>query len=313
VAELLEASSESVENPQIALDSSGNAIATWHQDDGLRTNIWANRYDAETGWGTAELIESNDAGFAYDPQIAFNTVGNAIVVWAHDDGSVYRIWARPYLTGTGWGTAEIIVTDDNSGHHASNPQIAFDGNGNAIAVWQQYDLTVMSIWANRYEPGSGWGTAELLEADDASGHDAYNPQIALDANGNAIAGCQQYDGTVTNIWANRYVPGSGWGTAELIETDNVTQHHAIYPQIAVDGNGNAIAVWEQSDGSTYSAWGNRYVAGTGWGTAELLESDNLAGHNARSTAIATDGDGNMIAVWKQSDGTRFNIWANRFE
>jgi hypothetical protein len=29
---------------QIAFDASGNALAVWHQFDGTRSNIWANRY-----------------------------------------------------------------------------------------------------------------------------------------------------------------------------------------------------------------------------------------------------------------------------
>ena len=47
-----------------------------------------------------------------------------------------------------------------------------------------------------------WGTAALIEA--ASGGDAYHPQIALAANGNALAVWEQSDGTHTNIWANRF-------------------------------------------------------------------------------------------------------------
>jgi hypothetical protein len=39
-----------------------------------------------------------------------------------------------------------------------------------------------------------------------------------------------------------------WGTAVMIEPDN--QGEAIAPKIAFDGKGNALAVWEQSDGNT---------------------------------------------------------------
>lgn len=58
-------------------------------------------------------------------------------------------------------------------------------------------------------------------------------------------------------------------------------------------------------------WANRYTAGTGWGTAALIETDNAG--NAYSPQIACDTAGNALAVWDQSDGTRLNIWANRFE
>ena len=48
----------------------------------------------------------------------------------------------------------------------------------------------------------GWGTAELIEIDDVG--NASSPQVAADSDGNSMAVCQQSDGTVTNIWANRY-------------------------------------------------------------------------------------------------------------
>lgn len=48
-----------------------------------------------------------------------------------------------------------------------------------------------------------------------------------------------------------------------------------------------------------------------WGTAQLIETDNAG--NATLPQIAVDGSGNAIAVWRQHDGTRDNIWANRFE
>jgi hypothetical protein len=58
-----------------------------------------------------------------------------------------------------------------------------------------------------------------------------------------------------------------WGTAQLIEMDN--NDTAWYPQVGLDGSGNAVAVWRQ-----FKIWSNRYVAGTGWGTAQLIETDS---------------------------------------
>ena len=67
----------------------------------------------------------------------------------------------------------------------------------------------------------------------------------------------QYNGTCFNIWSNRYTAATGtWGTAELIEADNAGD--ARYPQVAVDSSGNAVAVWQQSDGTRYNIWSNVY-------------------------------------------------------
>jgi len=48
-----------------------------------------------------------------------------------------------------------------------------------------------------------------------------------------------------------------------------------------------------------------------WGTAALIETDNVG--STYRPQIAFDSSGNAIAVWSQSDGTRYNIYANRFD
>ena len=294
------------QSPQIAFDSAGNAIAVWQQNDGARFNIWANRYVSGSGWGTAARIDISHTGSAQIPQIAIDSAGNAIAVWQQDESGIYYIWANRYVPGTGWGTAARIDTSHTGS--AYSPQIAFDSAGNAIAVWNQSDGSAYNIYANRYVSGTGaWETAAVI---DSSSETANYPQIAIDSAGNAIAVWQQYFGTTISIEARRYDSGTGlWGTALLIETDDAG--NASSPQIAVDSAGNAIAVWNQYDGTRYNIWANRYDSGTGlWGTALLIETDDAG--NANSPQIAVDSAGNAVAVWNQYDGTRHNIYANRF-
>ena len=124
-----------------------------------------------------------------------------------------------------------------------------------MAVWRQWDDqgVAISIWANRYDVGSGsWGTATLIETGSGA---ADNPDVAMDSSGNAIAVWKQSDGTFDSIYANRYVVGQGWGTATLIETQT---GNADFPKVAADGNGNAIAVWQQKK----SIWANRFASAT---------------------------------------------------
>ncbi len=286
--------------PQIAIGPDGSAIAVWHQQEGTRRNIWANRYVSGSGWQTAELIETNDET-TYAPQIAIGPDGNALAVWRQYDGSRYNIWANRYVSGSGWGTAELIETDDTGG--AGNPQVAIGPNGNALAVWGQYDGSRDNIWANRYVSGV-WQTAEQIELDAGSASD---PQVAIGQDNNAIVVWGQDDGTRFSIYANSYVSGS-WQGAELIETDNAGD--AISPQIAIGQDGNALAVWHQYDGTRENIWANSYVSGS-WRGAELIETDNT-GFYAIYPQVAIGPDNNAIAVWGQDDGTRENIWANRY-
>lgn len=290
--------------PQVAVSAEGSAVAVWSQWDGTRTNIWANRYTALSGWGVAQLLETENAGGAANPQVAVDPSGNAFAVWNQDNGANWNIWANRYAAGSGWDTAQLIETN-NSGS-ASDAQVAADAAGNAVAVWYQHDGTRYNVWANRYAAGSGWGTARLLETNDSG--DAIYPSVAVDAMGDAVAAWSQHDGTRNNVWANRYTPGSGWATAQLLETDNAGG--ASGAQVALDPNGNAIAVWYQSDGAVDNIWANRYAAGTGWGTAQLIETAD--GGDGQDAQVAMDGAGNAVAVWVQWDGARENAWSNLY-
>ncbi|WP_372980832.1 Ig-like domain-containing protein [Marinobacter sediminum] len=303
-AEIIEADSGGTASaPQVALNAGGQAFAVWTQFDGTRDNVWVNRFDG-SDWGMAEVIDVDDAGSSRSPQVALDATGRAIVVWAQFDGSWYRILARRF-DGSNWGAAELIEAD-NSGRlgDASAPQIVLDGNGRALAVWEQFDGSRNNIWSNRFD-GSTWGTAGRIQTDVAS--DASAPQIAINAHGQAFAVWTQFDGTRDNIWANRF-DGSAWGAAEQIETDNAGG--ASNPQIAHDTDGRAVAVWQQSDGARNNIWVNRFD-GNAWRRAEQIETDNAG--SAVSPQVALDAKGRALAVWHQSDGSRNHIWANRFD
>lgn len=265
---------------------------------------------APKAFGTPVIIETENLGDASSPQIAFDASGNALAVWRQSDGTRNNIWSNRYTAGTGWGTAELIET---AGGDAAYPEIAIDASGNALAVWSQNGGTYYNIISNRYTAGTGWGTAVSIEG---STGDAFLPQIAFDASGNALVVWQQFNGTVRDIWANRYIAGTGtgtgWRTAARIDNN---AGDATDPQIAFDMSGNALAVWEQDGDSTAvvrnDIWSNRFTAGTGWGTAARIETDN-AGY-AHNPKLAIDASGNALAVWYQYDGTtRLNIWSNRY-
>jgi len=294
-------------DPHIAIDASGNAMAVWSQSDGIRYNIWADLYTIGLGWGVAGLIEGDNTGDAVSPKIAFDTSGHAIAVWQQFDGTRYNITANRYSAGT-WGAAVTISNMSNPSDSAINPHVALDTGGNALAVWQQWDSTLPgrnNIMANRYDAVTGWGTAGLIEADAGN---AYDADIAIDKYGNALAVWYQFDGTRNNIMANRYTSGSGWGLAAVpIETG---AFDASSPKIAIDANGNALTVWSQSDGTRTNILANRYTFGSGWGIDTLIETDNAGG--ARYPQVAFDASGNAVAVWQQFDGARDNIWSNRY-
>jgi hypothetical protein len=251
-------------NPRIAIDPDGDAIAVWHQSDGVpgfeRADIWANHYTPNDGWGNARRIENNEGGETRLPQVAMDPEGNAVVVWHQSEDGRFDIWSNRYVPEVGWGNAERI--DDNDTGDADYPKVGVDANGHAIAVWKQFEAITVEIWANRYAPGVGWGGAERIENNDEG--DALRPRMAVSANGDAIAVWPQVDGSRYDVWSNAYTPGRGWGDAERIDPSNEGPGQPVKIEVAIDPNGNALAVWLRRDpaivaaGTQTQLWSARY-------------------------------------------------------
>jgi hypothetical protein len=240
--------------PQVAVDADGNALAVWVQQSTsgpAGSLIYSNRYTPGSGWAAEQQIGTIDSA---SPQIAIDASGNGLAVWAQQDGMSANIRFNRYTAGMGWGMEDQVVMDD-TGIGFSDPQIAMDADGNALAVWYQSDRSTSNVKASRYTPGMGWDADEFIES--GTGVAGF-PEIAIDANGNAIAVWHQEDGMIgsspPSIRANRYTAGAGWGVDEAIETGD---GFALYPRVAIDADGNAFAIWQQSDGMRDNIWTNR--------------------------------------------------------
>lgn len=266
--------------PDIAVDDSGNFIVVWSQHDGTRWNIWSNRYVRGAGWEGATRVETDDTHHAVSPSVAVDSAGNAIAVWVQSNGGS-DIWANRYTVGVGWGTAELIETDSGS---AGWPAVAADDSGNAIAVWSQYDGISTNIVSNRYAVGVGWGTAGVIETENAGSIGAHDVDIGVDSSGNAIAVWWQDDGIRSNIWANRYVP-----------PDTTPPHLSIYspsegyatdiPMVIVSGSTEPDAILSVNGmGVSVSSNGSFSCA------VVLVNGTNII------TAIARDASGNSVTV-----------------
>jgi FG-GAP-like repeat len=290
--------------PDVAMNDNGDAMAVWSQREGDSTSIWASKRAAGEGWrGPAHISPYNTANHV-EPDVAMDASGNAVAVWWSYLENYTVIFAGRYTNGVGWDYPKWL--DSSMGGGACKPQVVCDDAGNALAVWINYG----GLMSSRYAPGQGWGPLVPVTSYHVN---AQPPDLAMDSSGNVMAVWSDVTSSTYNIWSCRYVVGSGWQPAVMIETDDAG--HATSPRVAVDDAGDAIAVWQQMDGpfpSTPHVFANRYAAGTGWGTAQLLETEQT--DDAWNPTIGMDGYGNAVAAWYQYNQSayRASLWTAKF-
>ena len=295
----LEFSSFNAGSLDMAVESSGDAFATWAQHDGTSYNMMVNRYVLGQGWLYPESIDLSADGVGY-PQISADGSGNAMAIWTQPSD---ELRASRYVAGSGW---EIPVIISSASASVWFTDVAMDPYGNAIAVWVQDDgIDEDSLWANVYTTDEGWGTPLTIESES---YQTRYPKIAMDATGNATVVWYDLETSYNHIWGNTYSPDSGWAGAQLVE-ENATAS-SMYPQVAMDGEGNAMVVWHEYAGARTDAWSNMYIAGEGWGTEELIEEND--GGYAYEPVVGFDGAGNAVAAWAHTDGPYANATANMY-
>jgi hypothetical protein len=126
-----------------------------------------------------------------------------------------QVVAATWTPGTGWSSAAPL---ERIYGESSEPRIASNGKGIAMAVWQHTVGNIHSLRFSRFEATGGWSAPDVLPgalprpatAGSAPGQDGL--QLHVDADGNARA--QWPSGFHANeMQAARYVAGEGWTQA----------------------------------------------------------------------------------------------------
>jgi hypothetical protein len=286
--------------PVVAFDKSGHAFAVWQQDtDGTGTwNIQAARFDlASRAWSASVPLRAG-AHAQVAPVVATDTAGNAIAAWCENTGNfVYNVYAARFVAAVGsWGQATLIQTV--SSQTGQVPQVVLDAAGDGTVVWQQYSASGLSlaIYAARFDATTTtWSSA--IELDPGSG--AGNPQVALDASGNAAAVWEQSSsGAVAQIAAARWSQSSRtWAAAQVLQTSALRGSN---PQLAVAANGDATVVWTQTESNgTLTIQASHLGATTGSWSPPVALSPATGVNGGNWPQAQADPAGNVIVLWQQ--------------
>jgi hypothetical protein len=327
-------------DPDIAVDDAGNAYVVWTDDREGDKNIYFAHRPAGGTWGPSSKV-NDDAGTAPQshPAIAVDGNGNAYAVWQDArDGSPNIYFAYQPSGGT-WKTNEQVNDDPHDAIYARSPDIAVDVNGNAYAVWKERE----DIYSAYRPAGGAWGTrtkvndygtvariTSPLKADSSllitpsptpnpsptptpnptpiPGQE-YAPAIDVDNKGNGYAVWADSREGSFDVYFALGSAGDGWEPNVRVNGTPGPVRGWPSPAIAVDGSGNAYAIWEQPFTNRDLYFAYRPV-GSVWGTSEKV--NDSTGTVQRSPAIAVDGNGNAYAVWTDNrDGENALYWAYR--
>ena len=246
---------------------------------------------------------SADAGDADRPQVVFDERDNALVVWTRYEGDLGRVEAAFRPAGGAFGDAQAVSAADPG---ASNfePQVAIDES--AAVVWTRQSATgELSVQAAFRPKGGVFAAQQTLSV----AGQAFEPHVAVDQRGNALAAWTQEVGGSPRVFS-AFRPRTGeWSASAQVSPDALDASEA---HVAVDRSNNAIAAWtSDADGANPSdptfIQAALRPAGGSFGAAETISSDT--GSASKPEAVF-DERGNALVAWSRFDGSNTRVEAS---
>ena len=318
-------------SPRLISNHKGDAFALWLQEGNIAgvNQLWISRYLVnEKKWSlidptkqvcvndniskcaNAERVDTKDVTSVIDYQATVNDNGQIAVVWsqAAQAGGFVAIYARRF-DGSSWSEVQEISSSglSNQAGDADSPKVAMDKSGNVLAIWRENTGIKTRIKTNIFQVANGAWTEAPAFIDDGTGSATQTPELAINENGRAVAVWSQSQDGRLHIFSNRIRLSQSSDWQSPVRIDEITPSSIEYsigdsskPKVAIDNNGDALAVWLKFDGQRNNVWYNRFTGN--WGTEALsLEGDRRGDAEAPVVTISRDNKG--LVVWKQRTNT----------
>jgi hypothetical protein len=271
--------------PRVAVNVLGDEAAVWACNIGTAglTDVEASYRAAGGAWGAAAVV-SPSTNVPGDVRVGMAGDGTATVVWEEwntANGGFDQILEAP-LTRGGASAATVLSTND---HSARYPQLAVNGNGDAVVSW--LESTGQPGFAIRATGGEFQAPLTI-----ASFTDTGEIPVAINSVGDVSSAWAFGTGSLS---VATYTAGAGFAVA------NVTiPGYAGRPSVGIDDSGRVSAGW-----STYSRSGDTIL--------NYLQSVQCAVHGTcgpvQDVSPSTDwqSDGSASVVY-DSAGERVAVW-----
>jgi len=305
--------------PDAALAADGRSVVVWESylQDGSGWGIFGQRFDADGAPAGSEfLVNSTTTGDQRFAAVGMAPSGAFTVVWRGSDASGDGIRGRRFnADGTALGADFIINTTTNGDQ--SEPDVAIDGSGAALVVWQSDHTGDLEIRGRSFDP-TGSATGNEFAVNTTTTHDQQLPSVAGSAGGGFVAAWQSYgqDGPAEGIVARRFSStGSPLGAEALV--NQWTSGDQIAPSAGQTASGSFLVAWEDTGhqdgmGSSIQA---RWFSATAVPLGDDIQINTYWMDDQMQPSVVSDGAGMVQVAWESEDqdGSDLGIYSRAID
>jgi hypothetical protein len=309
--------SQDGEEPQVAMAPNGATVVAWAVQHGdPRSGQVGVSYRAPGGaFSPAKYLgDRTDSAQNNDIEVAINSAGRSVVAWTHvgDARSVQAV------LGSGPNLGDIQTLDTG----ASDPAVAIDAAGRAIAIYAQDPNLVRQALAPE---GGGFGAATTLDVGPDENSVSTNLRVVSNTSGAIATGWGDIcDDDCDNLFYVKMAIGTtSAGVTSFAPVSNAgsgpssagpDRKHGSTTEVAIDEGGNATMVWEGSTAGMegYDLWAAHYTPTGGFSPTSSFGTSTEAVDNELQVAMA---DGHVLVAWVDAPSANqpSRLWTNQVD
>lgn len=313
--------------PALASDADGNFVVVWASDgvDGYATGIVGRRYDRLGNPRGNEFVVNTFSGdYQIQPSVAVHSSGAFVVTWQSygELGTYGDIFAQRFdVAGSRVGLEFQVNTV--TAYDQRDPDVAYGSAGEFVIVWTSYESDTYGGYANvsgqRYDSAGNAAGGEFLVNTTARDFDGQPAVAMLPAGGFAVVweGYPDAPAEASGVFGQRFnAAGVALGAEFLVNTHTTNTQRD--PDIAVDGAGNFVVVWDsfsqdEAPASDPGIFGQLFAA-NGDRQGVEFQANTYVTETQRSVAVAREANGDFVVTWQSSNQIPFGIdvFAQRF-
>jgi hypothetical protein len=219
-------------DPQVAIDTDGDAVFTWEQRDSEgRLRVEARRRSADGVFGPIHILSGRSQIVLFH-RLAIDAAGNALVAWtlrpqSGPDHPQFRALFADDTLGPIENLASVLPAD--------NAQVAVNATGNAVFAWRRPTSANTGVIEARTR--SVAGALGPIQRVSFAGQQTFQPNVAINADGEAVfAWVCLFESQGVVQARRRSAAGEFAPVRQNLDVGD-------FPQTAIDRDGNSIIIW----------------------------------------------------------------------
>ena len=213
---------------------------------------------------TPPITVSPSGGEAGQAQVAHRADGSSLIAWSSTDDVFYYVYARNRTSSGVLGPIRLLSRQSTL---SVSPDIAIESSGDAYVVWQSFDGSRAWIEGRSFSAASALGPIQTISS---GASDATAFALAGNASGEVVVSFLSQSST-NRVQARTRSAGGGLGPILTLSGGSGTFAPATIGDIAINAQGDAIAVWTESNsGATSGRALARQISDTGVLGAQIV-------------------------------------------